>query len=127
MMNRDDAARIAEAITMIRPDWLKSSLLTMLHDLRAKDALEVHLALVWIAYDPATKTPGRVREEGPWWHLLGAKTPAAPADRSHDLPRWRDDLTDTPRADPATVAKYANQVRQAAREATIPERPKEKP
>ena len=80
-MNRPEAEAIAEAVSAIRPKWLKTSLLTLLADFQAKSARDVMLALVWVAYDPETKTPGRIREQGDWWNISRAAsttTPPAP-------------------------------------------------
>ena len=70
-MNRAEAEQIATAVSIIRPDWLRTSLVTTLGRLpehyRIRPARDVHLALLWLAYDPDTKTPGRLGQEGPWW------------------------------------------------------------
>ena len=70
-MNRAEAEQIATAVSVIRPDWLRTSLVTALGRLpehyRIRPARDVHLALLWLAYDPDTKTPGRLGQEGPWW------------------------------------------------------------
>lgn len=66
-MNHPEADQIASAISMIRPDWLKSSLMTLLAKHKHRSARDVMLALVWCAYDPATDTPGRINADGPWW------------------------------------------------------------
>ena len=80
-MNRPEAEQIADAITAIRRDWLRTSLLTILGRHQHRSARDVHLALVWIAYDPDTKTPGRIDADGPWWGITRtAGVPAASAD-----------------------------------------------
>lgn len=80
-MNRNDAEQIALSVSVVRADWLKSSLMTMLGNLpahiRNRTARDVHLALLWLAYDPKQQTPRLLREEGPWWDL--ARNPASPA------------------------------------------------
>ena len=79
-MNRPEAEHIADAITAIRPDWLRTSLLTILGRHQHRSARDVHLAMVWIAYDPETKTPGRIDADGPWWGAARtAGVPTAPA------------------------------------------------
>ena len=102
-MNRDEAQRIAGAISVIRPDWLTTSLVTMLGKLpphlRARPALDVHLALAWLAHDPDQQTPRLLREDGPWWQLAA---PAAHAREIH-LPSWRDPDADVTPADPDTI------------------------
>lgn len=66
-MNRAEAEQVAAAITTIRPDWVKSSLVTILGRHQHRIARDVMLALVWVAYDPDTKTPARIDLDGPWW------------------------------------------------------------
>lgn len=90
MISREDARRIAETASMIRPDWLVSSLVTLLAEFRSRNPRDVHLALIWIAYDPETRTPARLREDGPWWHL--EHQPGPPP-----LPLWKDPDRDRPR------------------------------
>lgn len=78
-MNRPEAEQIAHAIAMIRPRWLASSLATMLGNLpahlRQRPARDVHLALLWLAYDPHQDTPRLLREDGPWWNLAALTEP----------------------------------------------------
>lgn len=68
-MNRNQAAQIAEAIAAIRPDWTKTSLLTLMAEFAHREPRDVFLALAWLAYDRDTKTPGRLRTDGPHWHI----------------------------------------------------------
>ena len=84
-MDKHDARRIAETANALRPDWPIGSLMTLLAEHRNKDALDVHLAVVWIAYDDTIESPAILRAEGPWWKLrrstaLGAPTLEAPPD-----------------------------------------------
>lgn len=84
-MNRPEAEQIATAVSIIRPDWVRTSLLTTLERLpahhRARPARDVHLALVFLAYDPATHTPGRLGQDGPWWAVAALAGPGT------DMPR----------------------------------------
>jgi len=68
-MNHNEAEVIAAAVAIIRPDWLQSSLVTLMGKYKHKPARDVALALVWIAYDPETTSPGRLDVPGPWWEL----------------------------------------------------------
>lgn len=68
-MNRAEAEMIARAARILRPDWITSSLMTILEEFADQPTRRVHLALVWLAHDPDTKTPGRLRQPGPWWEL----------------------------------------------------------
>ncbi|MBM7788871.1 hypothetical protein [Tenggerimyces flavus] len=63
-----EAERLAYAINSLRPDWPRSSLQTLFAKHLAKRTLhDAAVAMVWVATDPATQTPGRVLENGPWW------------------------------------------------------------
>ena len=92
-MNPNQARAIAGAISHIRPDWhevaLNSLLAGLPTNLRDRPARDVMLALTWLAYDPDTDKPGRLKLEGPWWHLAetAAKTAPAPV---HFITRWCD-------------------------------------
>ena len=70
-MNKREADLIATAVSIIRPDWLRTSLVTMLGNLparlRDRSARDVHMALLWLAYDPQQETPRLLRENGEWW------------------------------------------------------------
>lgn len=98
-MNRPEAEQIAAAITMVRPDWLQGSLVTLLGKHQHRPARDVMLALVWVAYDPATKSPGRINDDqGPWWRLgrlAGAETAELPPPYTPPPPIQA--------ADPATI------------------------
>ena len=80
-MNQHEANLIANSVTAVRPDWLKTSLVTMLGNLpahlRDRPARDVHMALLWLAYDPKQETPRLLRESGPWWR---------PATQAHTEP-----------------------------------------
>ena len=78
-MNRAEAEQIAAAVTLIRPDWLRTSLVTLLGKHQQRPARDVMLALVWIAFDPDTKGPGRIDADGPWW--LTARLAATETER----------------------------------------------
>lgn len=75
-MTPNEIERIADAVSHLRPEWLRSQVVDLLREHhRNRTAREVMLALAWVAYDPDTRGPGRINSEGPWWHLTG--TPAA--------------------------------------------------
>ena len=77
-----EAQQIAAAIHAIRPDWPANSLTTFIaRNLAERPARDVMLALVWCAYDPATDSPGRINQPGPWWdvaRLAGAESSRQP-------------------------------------------------
>ena len=80
-MNRPEAEQISAAVSIIRPDWLQTSLIKMLEKHQHRPARDVMLALVWCAYDPATDGPGRINQPGPWWdvaRLAGAESSRQP-------------------------------------------------
>ena len=109
---RPEAEQIAAAICQLRPDWLQSSLVTLMGRQQHRAARDVALALVWLAYDPETKTPGRLETAGPHW-LLSRMAGAS-------------DTTGLPYYDRAPVVaephpsspESIRQIRQAARAAT---------
>lgn len=80
-MNPTEAARIACAIAILRPDWDARSLQTFLTDDRNHIARRPYqdaaAALTFVACDPTSKTPARVLEAGPWWKI-GQPAPVPP-------------------------------------------------
>jgi len=68
MPTSNEIERLAAAANALRPDWPVPSLRTHLaqhHGHRPYRDLAV--ALAWICTDPATQTPARLAENGPWW------------------------------------------------------------
>lgn len=68
MAEDNELQRLAAMANALRPDWPVRSVLTALrtrHSTRAYADLAV--ALAWVAADPASKTPARLDEPGPWW------------------------------------------------------------
>ena len=120
----DQIAAIAYLANAIRPDWQRAGIEAVLRGLGDSTDLAAmtHAAIVAAKTRPDQKSPAIIGLIGPHWGTCTGDKPHA------HLPSWRDDLTDAKGAPPEVVARYANQVRQASREATIPERPtKEKP
>ena len=111
-MDQHDARRIAETANALRPDWPIRSLMTLLAEFRHLDPLDVHLAVVWIAYDPDIESPGILRNStGPWWKLVRTTKLGTP-----DLPRWTPPPPpDGQIPDPARVAQLATAARQRLR------------
>lgn len=73
-MNANEIRRLAHAINEHRPDWPVSSLTTFITRELAKHTYrDAAVALTWVAVDqkpdgsPASETPKRVTEGGPWW------------------------------------------------------------
>lgn len=78
-MNIDDAKTIAAAVRAIRPDWNPKSVATILADnFGHLPRRQVLLAMMWVASDPKTTTPGRVTTPGPWWAVLPDDQAATP-------------------------------------------------
>lgn len=87
-MNADEVSRLAAMTNQLRPDWPWRSLKTFIEtELYQRAYRDCAVALAIVATDPATRTPRRVLEAGPWWHL--APTGGAP---HRPLPReeWCD-------------------------------------
>lgn len=73
-MDDHDAQRIAAALHAARPDWPASSLLTLIRKkLIDRPRRDVFVALAWVASEPASHTPARVLEQGPWWKAAGVE------------------------------------------------------
>lgn len=78
MADPDEIARLAAAINILRPEWPIKALITHLTTHHAaRPYRDLGLALTWIALDPATRTPARLREHGPWWEVCAANREAA--------------------------------------------------
>jgi len=71
-----EASRIADAIAAARPDWPARSLRQFVAArLRDRAFADVLVALAVVAADPASETPARVLEPGPWWLATRANRP----------------------------------------------------
>lgn len=124
-----ETARIAAAISMLRPDWPTASLTTLITTRHAhRPARDLAVALAYVALDADTRTPARINEAGPWWWHGGARWTEGPADRR---PCSRCRRVHLPRnacpqvLDPATAHRGAEAVRAAilgARRAAVIER-----
>ncbi len=104
MMSRHDAERIADSVAAIRVTWMRASLMTLLADYRHMEPMPVHLALLWLAYDTDTKSPGRLKEDGPWWKA------GVPDDSPRHIPTWTDPNTNTTRARPDTIHAHRHRL-----------------
>lgn len=72
MLTRTSAERIAQAINALRPSWPVPSLMTFLGKCQNMPERDVALQLVYVALDPASKTPARIHEDGPWKRILSS-------------------------------------------------------
>ncbi len=74
MISRDETERLAAMANALRPDWPLKSLTTFIvNELTRRTYREGAIALAWIATDPATDTPKRMLEAGPWWNASRAQ------------------------------------------------------
>lgn len=72
----DQAQKLAAMGNTLRPDWKPGALLTFItQELRARTFREIAIAFAYIGTDPDIRTPGVLREPGPWWD---AARPIAP-------------------------------------------------
>jgi hypothetical protein len=91
MIDKADAERIAQAVHDLRPEWPAQSVLTLIGnsaDLRTRAYRDLAVAFAYVACDSASLTPGRVREQGPWWAHTNAQraTVSAVTTRCGDHP-----------------------------------------
>lgn len=80
MLTREDAARIADAITVLRPTWTQNRLMALMANpaIRARrQPKDVAAAFAWIALDSETREPTRILEAGPWWGTADASAQSA--------------------------------------------------
>lgn len=77
MVNRQEAQRIASAITMLRGDWSQGLIMAVLGDERCihRSYADLAIAMTAVAVDPQSKKPGRIHEPGPWWGATLAVQP----------------------------------------------------
>jgi hypothetical protein len=72
-----EVSRIADATAAARPDWPARSIRALVAGrLRDRAYADVLVALAVVAADPASETPARVLEPGPWWQATRANRPA---------------------------------------------------
>ena len=77
--SHDERQRLAAMGNTLRPDWPAGSLLTLItQDLKQRSYRDIAIALAYVATDPASKTPGRLREAGPWWEAAKPAAGTAP-------------------------------------------------
>lgn len=79
-ITHDDASRIAAAITFLRPDWPQMQVVRLCNELKNWSLLDLAVGLTYVAVDRngdgswASKSPYRVREQGPW-RIVGLVDP----------------------------------------------------
>lgn len=73
MPTPNEIERIAAMGNALRPDWPIKSLRSYLAaNLGTRTYQDLAIALAYIATDPATQTPARLLENGPWWAATAA-------------------------------------------------------
>jgi hypothetical protein len=72
------AESVVALIRSIRPDWSPAAIATAWHATADRPWDRRVVAAVRCYADPATHSPGRLREAGPWWHEPGDATPVPP-------------------------------------------------
>lgn len=91
MPSHNEAQRLAAMANALRPDWPARSVLSILErDHTAQPFQDLAVALAFVATDPATKTPARLAEPGPWWNATLA-TPSTPDVGPGRAPRCEQD------------------------------------
>ena len=81
--------RLAGAVAMLRPEWPAGSVKRVIQarpDLANRPLRDLAHALIDVALDPASTTPARVCEPGPWWQLRAHRGDTAPDIRAPDCP-----------------------------------------
>lgn len=74
----DQAQKLAAMGNTLRPDWKPGALLTFItQELKARNFREIAIALAYVGCDPEVRTPGVLREPGPWWEATRPIAPAA--------------------------------------------------
>lgn len=91
MINRTEAERIACAVHDIRPDWPLPSIMTLIEkDLSTWPWLDLLVGLIYVAGDRnldgtwVSRTPARVKEQGPW-RTIGIADATAEASRQRAI------------------------------------------
>lgn len=99
-MNGNEAQRLAHAVNAHRPDWMISSLTTFItRNMSAWTYRDAAVALTFVATDakpdgqPASDTPKRVLEQGPW--RVAAAAGGSTAMRTH-APKRHEECPDHP-------------------------------
>lgn len=73
MPTPNEIERLAGLGNALRPDWPIKSLRSYLSaNLSTRTYQDLAVALSWICTDPATQTPARLLENGPWWAATAA-------------------------------------------------------
>ena len=77
---------VAAAVAALRDDWPARSVLAHLRrepGLRDRPYRHLVVAAVAVAVDPASKSPGRLTQSGPWWRAAALSTEDATPDPPH--------------------------------------------
>jgi hypothetical protein len=101
-----EIARLAAAVNLLRPEWPQKSLQTLLErDHADRPFQDLAVALVAVAVDPASHTPRRLSEPGPWWQLARLEPTPTPPPIGAVLDE------EEPTSAPDVVKSYASAIR----------------
>ena len=95
-MDADQAKKLASLVATVRPAWAVSAITTALWQVRTQPLHRVAAAAIRAATDPDIHTPAGIA----WLDRSHWKPEAQ---RSEDVPTWRDPFADTTPADPDTI------------------------
>lgn len=74
----DQAQKLAAMGNTLRPEWKPGALLTFItQELKNRSYREIAIALACIGTDVEIRSPGVLREPGPWWEAARPIVPAA--------------------------------------------------
>lgn len=90
MLSRTEVERLAAMGNALRPDWPVNSLTTHIQsNYMTRAYRDVACALAYVATDPKTNNPARMKESGPWWRTTeeSRQPPVGRAPSCPDHPR----------------------------------------
>lgn len=89
MMKKDQGQAIAALMHTLRPDWDVTGCLSVLADLKHRDAHDVGMAAIRLCATPEAKSPGALRnQQGPQWtERVSAPEPMRPPRKTEDCPK----------------------------------------
>jgi hypothetical protein len=68
MPSESEMRRLAGMVNKLRPEWRAQSVYSLLAEKHADRAFaDLAVALAWVSADPASQTPARINDHGPWW------------------------------------------------------------
>jgi len=91
MLDDRELTRLADMAAALRPDWHPRSTTAYLRrSQRHRGYADVGLALAFVALDPASDTPARLEQPGPWWQATRLHAaPPPPVGPGRGIPACR--------------------------------------